>query len=101
MTATPLNDDEYETLDDLLAAMGAQAMDVARLEGYLTALVAGPSEPAQEAWLPAVWDGAQGGAEATALVLRHHAYMRTWLAQDPASFEPIYECGGTWTAEAW
>jgi hypothetical protein len=22
MTATPLNDDEYETLDDLLAAMG-------------------------------------------------------------------------------
>jgi uncharacterized protein len=101
MTATPLNDDEYETLDDLLAAMGAQAMDVAKLEGYLTALVAGPSEPAQEAWLPAVWGGAQGGAEATALVLRHHAYMRTWLAQDPASFEPIYECGGTWTAEAW
>jgi uncharacterized protein len=22
-------------------------------------------------------------------------------ATDPASFEPIYECGGSWTAEAW
>ena len=101
MTATPLNDDEYDTLDDLLAAMGDQAMDVAKLEGYLTALVAGPAGPAQQAWLPAVWGGADGNDEAAALVLRHHDYMRTWLAKDPASFEPIYECGGTWTVEAW
>jgi len=101
MTATPLNDDEYDTLDDLLAAMGGQSMDVSRLEGYLTAIVAGPAQPAQQAWLPAVWGGAEGNMEATALVLRHYEYMRTWLAKDPGSFEPIYECGGTWTVDAW
>jgi uncharacterized protein len=76
-------------------------MDVSRLEGYLTALVAGPTAPAVEAWLPAVWGGAEGNAEASALVLRHYEYMRTWLAKDPGSFEPIYECGGSWTADAW
>jgi len=101
MTATPLNDDEYDTLDDLLADMGGQAMDVAKLEGYLTALVAGPVEPAADQWLPQVWGGGAGNEEAAGLVLRHHAYMRTWLAKDPGSFEPIYECGGTWTVDAW
>ena len=98
---TPLNDDEYEQLDELLAAIGPQAMDVARLEGLLTALVVGPAEVAQDAWLPLVWGGAAGNADATALVLRHHAYMQTWMRQEPASFEPIYECGGNWTADAW
>ncbi|MBV7536602.1 UPF0149 family protein [Duganella sp. sic0402] len=98
---TPLNDDEYAQLDDLLAALGPQAMDVARLEGLLTALVAGPADPAPSAWLPLVWGGAESNAEAEALVLRHHAYMQTWMAKDPNSFEPIYECGGSWTADAW
>ncbi|MYM37516.1 UPF0149 family protein [Duganella sp. FT94W] len=98
---TPLNDDEYEQLDDLLATLGADAMDVAGLEGLLTALVAGPVDTTPAAWLPLVWGGESGNAEAEALVLRHHAYMREWLRKDPASFEPIYECGGNWTAEAW
>ena len=101
MSATPLNDDEYDTLDDLLADIGPESMDVAKLEGYLTALVAGPALPAQEAWLPKVWGGAEGKPEAAALVLRHFEYLRTWLAKDPGSFEPIYECGGSWTVEAW
>ncbi|MRW85466.1 UPF0149 family protein [Pseudoduganella sp. FT26W] len=97
----PLNDDEYAQLDELLAAIGPQAMDVARLEGLLTALAVGPAEVSQEAWLPLVWGDAAGNADAAALVLRHHAYMQTWMRQEPASFEPIYECGGNWTAEAW
>jgi uncharacterized protein len=101
MSNAPLNDDEYDQLDDLLAAIGPHSMDVSRLEGYLTALVAGPVEVAQETWLPQVWGGAAGTAEATTLVLRHHDYMRVWMQKDPASFEPIYECGGNWTAEAW
>ena len=101
MSATPLNDDEYDTLDDLLADMGEQAMDVAKLEGYLTALVAGPAASAQEAWLPKVWGGAEGSQQAAELVLRHYEYMRTWLTKDPGSFEPIYECGGSWTVDAW
>jgi uncharacterized protein len=105
--STALNDDEYEQLDQLLAALGPQALDVAGLEGLLTALVAGPAQLTQptplppEAWLPLVWGGANGDAQAELLVLRHYAYMREWLQKDPASFEPIYECGGSWTAQAW
>ena len=98
---TPLNDDEYDQLDDLLLALGGQTMDVAALEGLLTALVAGPVEIPQEQWLPKVWGGAAGSDAALALILRHYDYMRTWMRKDPASFEPIYECGGSWTAEAW
>jgi uncharacterized protein len=100
-TTIPLNDDEYEQLDDLLAALGRQAMDVAQLEGLLTALAVGPAEVAQETWLPLVWGSAGGNEQAQALVLRHHAYMREWMQKDPGSFEPIYECGGHWTVEAW
>ncbi|TFW15515.1 UPF0149 family protein [Duganella callida] len=99
--STPLNDDEYDRLDDLLAAMGPQSMDVAKLEGFLTALAVGPAEVARDVWLPRVWGGEGGSDEAAALVLRHHDYMRVWMAKDPDSFEPIYACGGTWTAEAW
>ena len=98
---TPLNDEEYDRLDDLLAAMGPQSMDVAKLEGFLTALVVGPADLAQEQWLPLVWGGAPGNAEAAALAARHHDYMRLWMQKDPASFEPIYECGGSWTEQAW
>jgi uncharacterized protein len=97
----PLNDEEYDQLDELLAQMGPQSMDVAKLEGFLTALVVGPAEVAQANWLPRVWGGAAGNGEATALVLRHHDYMRVWMQKDPGSFEPIYECGGSWTAQAW
>ncbi|NYE60944.1 uncharacterized protein FHW58_002096 [Duganella sp. 1224] len=104
-TSTPLNDDEYDQLDDLLAALGPQTLDVAGVEGLLTALVIGPAaaEPAPDAWLPLVWGGgaADANADARALMLRHHAYMREWMRKDPASFEPIYDCGGSWTAEAW
>jgi len=63
--------------------------------------VVGPAEVAQEAWLPEVWGGAAGNDEAAALAVRHHDYMRIWMQKDPGSFEPIYECGGNWTAEAW
>ena len=108
-TSTPLTDDEYDQLDDLLAALGPQTLDVAGVEGLLTALVAGPAEAAPAAWLPLVWGGAGADADAdapaaataAALIARHHAYMREWLQKDPASFEPIYDCGGSWTAAAW
>lgn len=100
---TPLDDDEYEQLDELLSKTGGQAMDVAALEGFLTAIVIGPADIAQEQWLPKVWgEQPEAGAEAaTSLVLRHYHYMRTWMKQDPSSFEPIYECGGSWSAQAW
>jgi uncharacterized protein len=103
MLTTPLTDEEYDQLDDLLRELGEQAMDVSALEGLLTALVVGPRPVPQAVWLEKVWGGAQaaGTEAATALILRHLEYMRKWMRQDPGSFEPIYECGGAWGAQAW
>nr|WP_315395498.1 UPF0149 family protein [uncultured Duganella sp.] len=105
MLTTPLSDEEYDQLDDLLRDLGEQSMDVSALEGLLTALVVGPRPLAPAQWLPAVWGGAPAAdtdlAVHTGLVMRHFEYMRKWMAQDPGSFEPIYECGGAWSAEAW
>jgi uncharacterized protein len=103
MLTTPLSDEEYDQLDDMLLDIGEQAMDVSALEGLLTALVVGPSQVPQAAWLAKVWGGEQAAdtVAATGLALRHLEYMRKWMAQDPGSFEPIYECGGAWSAEAW
>ncbi|OEZ57731.1 UPF0149 family protein [Duganella sp. HH105] len=89
MQHTPLNDDEYDALDAL--------QDVSWLEGFLTAVVIGPGAPAPESWLPA----ALKNPAAEPLALRHYHYMQTWMSKDPGSFEPIYECGGSWGAEQW
>ena len=111
-TTSPLSDDEYAELDTLLAAPApdGRAMDVSMLEGFLTAVALSPKNIAPEQWLPWVWDKAAGSAapapgadseRAADLARRHHAYMVEWLAKDPDSFEPIYECGPEWSVPAW
>lgn len=111
-TTSPLSDDEYAELDMLLARpeLARRSMDVSMLEGLLTAVALSPKqiEPAQ--WLAWMWDKTAGSAlpgasaeteRAAALAQRHHAYMVEWLAKDPDSFEPIYECGPEWSVPAW
>lgn len=111
-TTSPLSDDEYAELDTLLAApaLDGRAMDVSMLEGFLTAVALSPKQLAPGQWLPWVRDKAAGSAapapdadseRADSLALRHHAYMVEWLAKDPDSFEPIYECGPEWSVPAW
>ncbi|PWF42046.1 UPF0149 family protein [Massilia glaciei] len=109
----PLTDEEYEKLDALLGAPGhgGRAMDVSTLEGFLTAVVIGPTRLTPEQWLPRVWDkqegttGPSGTAEdialAQTLVMRHYHHMADWLAKDPGSFEPIFECGPEWGITQW
>lgn len=111
-TTTPLFDDEYTELDTLLAApaLAGRAMDVSMLEGFLTAVALSPKQITPEQWLPWLWDKADGTTPATpgadseraaSLAQRHYAYMVEWLAKDPDSFEPIYECGPEWSVPAW
>ncbi|MES3021205.1 MAG: UPF0149 family protein [Pseudomonadota bacterium] len=110
----PLADEEYERLDALLGAPehGGRAMDVSMLEGYLTAVVSGPTRMTPEQWLPRVWDmqdgindlsgiKAEDAALAHTLVMRHYHHMAEWLAKDPGSFEPIFECGPEWGITQW
>lgn len=111
---TSLSDDEYDELGKLLAApeLNGRAMDVSTLEGFLTAVVIGPNMIMPHRWMPLVWDRHAGltgvplsdtsaAQRAMELVMRHYNHMATWMAQDPASFEPIFVCGPEWGAAEW
>lgn len=112
-TTSPLSDDEYAELDTLLARpeLEGRAMDVSMLEGFITAVALSPNQLASAAWLPWIRDKVAGStaptlapadtARAEALAQRHFDYMVEWLAKDPDSFEPIYECGPEWSVPGW
>jgi uncharacterized protein len=54
----PLSDAELDELNDFLTADGMpeEAMDIAMLDGYFTAIVIGPNTLMPHQWLPAIWD---------------------------------------------
>ena len=106
---TPLDASELQALDMLLQKLPADGvMSLDGLDGYLSALLAGPGDllkqlPTAE-WLPLVWggDGAAGPAEAApfaskrqrkstvVLVLRHLRHIAHQLTQAQADWEPIF-----------
>jgi uncharacterized protein len=106
---TPLTPEELDGLDGLLLKLPADAaMTLDGLDGYLTALLVGPTAllstlPTAD-WLPGVWGGdAEGGSESAApftskrqkkstvvLVLRHLRHIADQLAQHPDDWEPIF-----------
>jgi uncharacterized protein len=107
---TPLQPTELEALDRLLQALPADgAMSLDGVDGFLTALQAGPPEllatwPTAD-WLPWVWggDGPLGNAEATpfaskrqrkdtvVLLLRHLRHLAVQLSGDAADWEPVFD----------
>lgn len=107
---TPLKPAELEGLDRLLQALPADgAMSLDGVDGFLTALLAGPpgllaSWPTAD-WLPWVWggDGPLGNAEATpfaskrqrkdtvVLLLRHLRHLSTQLDGEAAAWEPVFD----------
>lgn len=64
LSQEPLSDAEIDKLNDfLLETSGLEdAMDVAMLDGYLTAIVSGPQMIPPSQWLPRVWDIENGRA---------------------------------------
>jgi uncharacterized protein len=100
----PLDDAELDALDGLLQALpGDAVMNVEALDGYLSALVAGPPGLAalrSADWLPTVWGGdGEGSApfasqkqrkRAAVLVLRHLHAVRRQLHGDPAAWQPVF-----------
>ncbi|MBP9915718.1 MAG: UPF0149 family protein, partial [Thiobacillaceae bacterium] len=54
---TPLTDEELDELDQFLTsdATPEECMDIAMLDGFLTALVIGPNTILPSQWLPAIW----------------------------------------------
>ena len=106
---TPLTPAEIDTLDTLLQTLPADGvMSLDGLDGYLTALLAGPGDllkqlPTAE-WLPLIWggDGAGGNDQAApfaskrqrkatvVLVLRHLRHIEQQISQAPQDWEPIF-----------
>lgn len=60
---TPLSENEFKLLDDFLMsdATPDDCMDIATLDGFLTALAIGPNTVMPSKWLPFVWDEENGG----------------------------------------
>jgi uncharacterized protein len=104
---TPLTAAELQGLDTLLQGLADEgAMSLDGLDGYLTALRAGPpsllAERSTAEWLPLVWggDGPDGSAAPFAskrqrkatvvLVLRHLRHLSQQLSDAPQDWEPIF-----------
>lgn len=77
---TPLSPEELERLGDLMAARGGeQTMSIPQLDGFLTALIAGPDVVMPSEYLSAVWGGGhepefeslEEAQELMSLLMRH------------------------------
>ena len=97
----PLSDEETDELDQFLLsdAVPDEAMLLDTLDGYLTAIIVGPTTIAPSQWLPRVWGDADDGApefesmeqagRVLELMLRHMNGILWSLQDDPDAFEPF------------
>lgn len=106
LASPPLSDDELQSLDEQLGALGRDtAMNIEALDGYLTALLLAPEPPAGlrgAQWLPQVWGGDGPGPgdapfasgkqkkRVLMLVLRHLRDLDQTLHQQPQRWEPVF-----------
>jgi uncharacterized protein len=109
-----ITDADLERLGEFLSSdvVPAQAMDVATLEGWLTALIIGPSLVPPSAWLPWVWDFESGRDEVTfdnaeqateilGIVMGLSNQIADVFQRDPATFESVFSHRITWGASEW
>jgi len=103
----PLNEAELEELDRFLLdrVPEEEATDdkdegllcVSELDGFLTAVVSGPTVVPMSRWLPAVWGDFEPIWESTAeaerllqLIVRHMNGIAATLMEAPEEFEPMF-----------
>lgn len=112
--AQPLSATELDQLDEFLAdpALEETSMDVAVLDGYLTALLISPRLVVPEVWLARVWDmenakvkpkfaGAQEVARMQDLIMRHYDALAVTLAKAEPIIEPVFQRGAQWGVSEW
>jgi uncharacterized protein len=104
---TPLSNDELQALDELLLSLPVDgAMSLDGMDGYLTALLIGPSKvldtlPTAD-WLPAIWGGDPEGdgpapfasnqkrKRTVVMVLRHLQALACTLRDSPDDWQPVF-----------
>jgi uncharacterized protein len=102
MKPEPLSDRELDQLNDFLMEKSGleNAMDIAMLDGYLTAMVSGPRTILPSEWLPRVWDVVDGRdtpkfknkAQAQRVyesLMRHMNDIARTLYHAPEQYEPL------------
>lgn len=109
-----LDEQEINALDAFLASPGLEdtAMDVAMMEGFMTALIVGPSLVMPSEWLPWVWDIEDGevkpefatdedAAQVMNLVMRHYNSLARQLTESAEDFEPLFYFDPAWGVDEW
>ncbi|HCB1497844.1 uncharacterized protein DET57_108185 [Klebsiella oxytoca] len=103
MKTGPLNESEVEWLDEILSKYAEEGtiMDVAELDGLLTAILSGPTEIEPAQWLLAIWGGADKVPRWASdrerdrfvnLTLQHMSDTAERLSDYPEQFEPMFGC---------
>jgi uncharacterized protein len=98
----PLTDAELDRLQDYLVEKSGleNAMDIAMLDGYLTAIVSGPRTILPSQWLPYVWDmdhgqdhpqfkTSQQAQRIFGWIMRHMNDIARTLNHAPEHYEPL------------
>ncbi|MFV0283620.1 MAG: UPF0149 family protein [Castellaniella sp.] len=109
-----LSDHDLKRLDDFLASGNVSdfSMDVATLEGWLTALAIGPRMVMPSDWLPWVWDFEYGQEDVDFASLEQAneiiGLIMGWWNQivqnfqnHPETFEPVFRRQAVWGAAEW
>jgi uncharacterized protein len=106
----PLSDQELERLNRFLLNRVTESEDddadtdrdegilnISELDGFLTAIVSGPTTLVPSRWLPAlwgdeepVWDSAQQFQEIFSLIVRHMNGIAAFLGSQGERFEPLF-----------
>lgn len=98
----PLSDEELDELDQFLMSdeVSDEAMMLDMLDGYLTALVVGPTTLQPSKWLPGIWGSTEEdaphfqtgeqGQHILDLILRHYNGIIWSLQADADAFEPMF-----------
>lgn len=102
MNGGPLTDEELRELDDfLLDAPGIEeSMDIATLDGFLTAIISGPKLIPPSEWMRWVWDMESGkdspefetrakAERIIGLLMRHMNDIAETLTYSPQHYEPL------------
>lgn len=113
----PLNDQEFEQLDDILMKYGHDdsILCVSELDGFLTAIVSGPDLIQPSHWLPEIWGGEEHSPEweseqefqqFMSLVIRHMNAIIEVLIEAPEHYEAMLMVNNTgknpvYIAEEW
>jgi uncharacterized protein len=101
MNDNPLNNAELAFIDEMLLKYGNDegVLDSSELDGFLTAIVSGPTPIMPSQWFPALWGGEGNEPEweseaelrrFTGLVIQHMNNVITLLMEQPQNFQALF-----------